>query len=189
MSYVSMDAIYDSAFEEAQSIQREEGKKAKKERDEKQRRLNEIARQRTAIAQAQVQRRKELEAQQAAAIAASQKRVASLKKQQATRLAQMKAQRKQNLASAKASQRAAIRQTKFAEDQSALAIRKEAESLATGGAVSASLGVLANAGGRQGKTATQSLPSRRGGGARRTQSSLTIGSTAVGSGSGSNLSI
>lgn len=189
MSYVSQAAIYDSALEEARSIQREEGREAKRVADERQKRLNEIARQRTAIAQAQQRRKKELEAQQAAAIAASQRRAASLRRQQAARLSQMQSQRSRNLASAEASRAAAVQQQQIAEQQSALAIQKEAESLATGGAVSASLGVLAKNGGKQGRTATQTVRPRGGRSKPRTQSSLTIGSTQIGRGSGSNLSI
>ncbi len=92
MSYVSQAAIYESALREAQSIQREEGRKAKQKVDARQKQLDDLARRRTALAQQQAQRRAQLQAQADAAVAGQRAQAERLRIQQSNRLAQMSSQ-------------------------------------------------------------------------------------------------
>ena len=92
MSYVSQAAIYESALKEAQSIQKEEGRKAKREVDARQKQLDDLARRRTALAQQQAQRRAQLQAQADAALAAQRAQANRLRIQQNNRLSQMAAE-------------------------------------------------------------------------------------------------
>ena len=89
MSYISQAAIYEAALEEARSIQKEEGRKAKQKVDARQKQLDDLARRRTALAKQQQQRRAQLQAQAATALAAQRKQADRLRIQQANRLSKM----------------------------------------------------------------------------------------------------
>ena len=160
--------------------QRELQRAEEQARRERQRRLDELAKQRTAIARKQKQRMQELQAQQAAALAASQAQAAKLQRQQASRLKQMQKQQQGFIQGQKASQAAALASQAAAKESQML-------SMAAGEAVSSSLGILSKAGGQQGRTATVSKPRGRSRGGRRTTSSLSIGQTGSVGGSGINL--
>jgi len=83
MSYVSQEAIYEAALAEAQSIANTQGEE---NRQNIQRRLDDIARRRTKIARQQKKRRDDLINQANVTLAANKKTVDDLKRKQANRL-------------------------------------------------------------------------------------------------------
>lgn len=163
-AYVSYSAIESMTKE----YQKQQKKEAEKKAREQQAKLDAIARQRTALAQQQQARSRALQVQQSQQIAAQQAEATRLQGLQADRLVQIKAQ---------------------AAASTAAAEKSRAESMAAGNAVASSLGVLSQAGAKQGRTASVSKKAKRRTGARQTESSLRIGATSTGSGTGSNLSI
>ena len=142
-----------------------EAKKQKRKAERRQRELDRLAREREQIARAQQAKLAQLQHKQA------QQKIAQKKKVDAATLAHKN------------------KVTKLKAQQAAAEVQAE-KNLAAGQAVGASLRILADReGSSQAPSATQSKRNRRAGGARSTTASLNIGSTASGSGSGSNLAI
>ena len=168
MSYVSQAAIYESALREAQSIQREEGKKAKQKVDARQKQLDDLARRRTALAQQQAQRRAQLQAQADAALAGQRAQADRLRIQQNNRLSQMAAQ--------DVSRRNAIK---------AQTAQRVAEINRAGGAAATSLRILAQEQ-PMGPNAQQTPRNKRRRAAGTTSANVARGSSSI---RGTNLSI